>query len=83
MQKCLQLPFHLVYQGYQTGRWSYTYSNDLNGDGNASDLMYIPSSATDINFAAASGMTAAEQQDAFWNYVENNKYLQSHEGKYA
>jgi hypothetical protein len=23
----------LVYQGYQTGRWSYTYSTDLNGDG--------------------------------------------------
>ena len=32
----------LVYQGYQTGRWSYTYSNDLNGDGNSSDLMYVP-----------------------------------------
>ncbi len=73
----------LVYQGYQQGRWSYTYSNDLNGDGNSSDLMYIPSSATDINFAAASGMTAAEQQVAFWNYVEGNKYLQAHEGRYV
>jgi hypothetical protein len=28
-------------------------------------------------------MTAAEQQDAFWNYVQNNKYLKSREGKYA
>lgn len=73
----------LVYQGYQTGRWSYIYSNDLNGDGNSSDLMYIPSSATDINFAAVSGMTATEQQDAFWSYVEGNKYLKSREGKYA
>jgi hypothetical protein len=45
--------------------------------------MYVPSSATDINFAAASGMTAAEQQDAFWAYVQNNKYLKSHEGKYT
>jgi hypothetical protein len=73
----------LVYQGYQQGRWSYTYSNDLNGDGNSSDLMYIPSRADDISFAAASGMTAVEQQVAFWNYVEGNKYLQAHEGKYV
>jgi hypothetical protein len=81
--KMFATTFSLVYQGYQQGRWSYTYSNDLNGDGVSSDLMYVPSSATDINFAAASGMTAAEQQDAFWAYVQNNKYLKSHEGKYT
>ena len=81
--KMFATTFSLVYQGYQQGRWSYTYSNDLNGDGVSSDLMYVPTSATDINFAAASGMTAAEQQDAFWTYVQNNKYLKSHEGGYA
>lgn len=81
--KMFATTFSIVYQGYQQGRWSYTYSNDLNGDGNSSDLMYIPSSATDINFAAASGMTAVEQQDAFWAYVEGNKYLKAHEGDYA
>ncbi|MCX6256104.1 MAG: carboxypeptidase regulatory-like domain-containing protein [Bacteroidia bacterium] len=81
--KMFATTFSLVYQGYQTGRWSYTYSNDLNGDGNSSDLMYIPVSATDIDFAAASGMTAAEQQNAFWAYVQGNKYLSSREGKYA
>jgi len=73
----------LVYQGYQTGRWSYTYSNDLNGDGISSDLMYIPSSASEINFAAYSGMTAAEQQDAFFAYVQRNEYLNTHKGEYA
>jgi hypothetical protein len=73
----------VVYQGYQTGRWSYTYSNDLNGDGMSSDLMYIPKNATDISFAAASGMTAVEEQDAFWTYVNNNKYLSSRKGQYA
>jgi hypothetical protein len=62
----------LVYQGYQTGRWSYTYSNDLNNDGMSSDLMYIPTSETELTFVAASGMTAAEQQTAFWNYVNGN-----------
>lgn len=73
----------LVYQGYQTGRWSYTYYNDLNGDGYSSDLMYIPANATDIAFADYGGMTASEQQNAFWAYVEGNKYLKNREGKYA
>ncbi len=40
--------FSLVYQGYQTGRWSYIYSNDLNGDGISSDLMYIPKTQTEL-----------------------------------
>jgi hypothetical protein len=73
----------LVYQGYQTGRWSYIYSNDLNGDGMSSDLMYVPASATEINFGAAAGMTAQEQQDAFWAYVERNEYLNDHKGQYV
>jgi hypothetical protein len=81
--KMFATTFSLVYQGFQTGRWSYTYSNDANGDGVSSDLMYVPSSATDIIFAAAGAMTAAEQQDAFWSYVQSNKYLKSHEGRYA
>jgi hypothetical protein len=75
--------FSLVYQGYQTGRWSYTYYNDLNGDGISSDLMYIPENATEINFADHNGMTAAEQQNAFWDYVNSNKYLSAHKGEYA
>jgi hypothetical protein len=80
----------LVYQGYQTGRWSYTYSNDLNGDGNSSDLMYIPANENELTFVDAKDsktnailMTAAEQQTAFWNYVNSNDYLKSHKGKYA
>jgi hypothetical protein len=78
----------LVYQGYQTGRWSYTYSNDLNGDGNSSDLMYVPNTAGELTFANyVSGgvvvMTAAEQQTAFWNYVDNHEYLSSKKGTYA
>ncbi|MBG0860810.1 MAG: TonB-dependent receptor, partial [Bacteroidales bacterium] len=73
----------LVYQGYQTGRWSYTYSNDLNGDGISSDLMYIPETPDEINFGDVAGMTAAEQRDAFWEYVGNNEYLSSNLGKYA
>jgi len=75
--------FSLVYQGYQTGRWSYTYSNDLNGDGISSDLMYIPAIATELRFAPYNGMTADEQRVAFWDYVNTNKYLSEHKGQYA
>jgi len=75
--------FSLVYQGYQTGRWSYTYSNDLNGDGISSDLMYIPAIATELRFAPYNGMTADEQRVAFWDYVNTNKYLMEHKGQYA
>ncbi|MCE5347146.1 MAG: carboxypeptidase regulatory-like domain-containing protein [Bacteroidales bacterium] len=73
----------LVYQGFQGGRWSYTYSNDLNGDGNSSDLMYIPKDAGELTFAAYNGMTAAEQQATFWSYVNSNDYLSAHKGEYA
>jgi hypothetical protein len=73
----------LVYQGFQTGRWSYTYSNDLNGDGNSSDLMYIPATANELEFADYKDMTADEQRNAFWNYINNNEYLSSHKGQYA
>jgi hypothetical protein len=73
----------VVYQGYQTGRWSYIYSNDLNGDGNTSDLMYIPKTSSELSFTTYNGMTAQEQADAFWSYLEKNEYLSSHKGTYA
>ena len=75
--------FSLVYQGYQTGRWSYIYSNDLNGDGNSSDLMYIPSTPDGIEFTLYNGMSPEDQRDAFWKYVNNNKYLRDRKGLYA
>ena len=81
--KNLATTFSLVYQGRQTGRWSYTYSNDLNGDGISSDLMYIPSNATELNFTDYNGMTADEQRNAFWNYVNEHEYLSEHLGDYA
>lgn len=90
--KHLATTISLVYQGYQTGyssnnsqsgRWSYTYSNDLNGDGISSDLMYIPSMASELRFTAYNGMTADAQRAAFWDYVNKNEYLSKHKGEYA
>ncbi|KAB2871928.1 MAG: TonB-dependent receptor [Bacteroidales bacterium] len=85
--KMLATTITVSYKGYQTGRWSYTYSNDLNNDGISSDLMYVPKNSSELTFVDyTSGgvtMTAAEQADAFWAYVNSNEYLSSRKGKYA
>ena len=81
--KIFSTTISLVYQGYQTGRWSYTYSNDLNGDGNSSDLMYIPSAQNELKFNDYKNMTAVSEQAAFWDYVQSDKYLRNHKGQYA
>jgi len=78
----------LAYRGYQQGRWSYTYSNDMNNDGISSDLMYIPNSQNEITFVdyTPNGgvvMPATDQAAAFWEYVNNNDYLSSRKGDYA
>jgi len=79
----LATTFSLVYQGFQAGRWTYTYSNDLNGDGVSSDIMYIPGQPDDLKFVAYNNMSAADQAATFWNYVYENDYLYSRMGKYA
>lgn len=81
--KNLATTISIAYQGYQTGRWSYIYSNDLNGDGVTADLMFIPESPRDIQFTTYNGMSPLSQMSAFWEYVNNNKYLREHKGKYV
>jgi hypothetical protein len=78
----------LFYSGYVDGSFSYRYSNDFNMDGVNSDLMYIPKDETEITFVdIMSGTTvkhsAAKQADAFWTYVNQDKYLSKHKGEYA
>ncbi len=69
--------FSLFYSGYSPSGWSYCYSNDLNGDGLAYDLMYIPRDDSEIKFVSD------DDRVAFWNYVEQDDYLKSHKGEYA
>ena len=69
--------FSLFYSGYSPSGWSYCYSNDLNGDGLAYDLMYIPRDDSEIKFVSD------DDRIAFWNYVEQDDYLKSHKGEYA
>lgn len=85
--KIFATTFTVAYRGFQQGRWSYTYSNDLNNDGISSDLMYIPASESELTFvdftSGGETMTAAEQASAFWAYVNSNDYLSERKGEYA
>jgi len=74
------------------GKLSYTYGNDLNGDGQTNDLIYVPNDATELTFAPITTGTAPnvvtlftpeEQQTAYDEYIDNNPYLSTLRGTYA
>ncbi|WP_288286350.1 TonB-dependent receptor [uncultured Prevotella sp.] len=67
----------LFYKAYSAGNLSYTYSNDMNGDGVSLDLMYIPANDNEIQFKSEADRVA------FWRFVEQDDYLSSHKGQYA
>ncbi len=88
--------FSLLYTGSAQGRCNWMYSNDMNKDGYSADLMYIPRNANDIKFVDATYswtdgtgtkhnvlVPAAKAQAAFWQYVNDTKYLRKHKGEYA
>lgn len=71
------LKLGLYFTAYSAGNYSYIYSNDMNGDGISTDLMYIPKTKNEINF------TSQEDADAFWAFLEQDAYLSTHKGEYA
>jgi hypothetical protein len=82
----------VFYQGQAGGSpISYTVNGDLNNDGVSADLMYIPKKASEITFtqynATVNGVvytyTAAQQQAAFEQFINNTPYLKNHRGQYA
>lgn len=74
----------IYYNGSAQGRSSVAYSNDMNGDGASSDLIYIPRNASELTFVDVAGkMTAAEQAAAFMAYVDGDSYLSARKGQYA
>lgn len=84
--KFLATTISLYYNGAAQGRYSYGYNGDLNGDGIAADLLYIPKSANDLNFAPITGstpFTVEQQRAAFDAFVDNDKYLSKRRGMYA
>src|SRR3546814_11932004 len=66
------------YEGRSGRPYSYTFDNDANGDGRfGNDLFYIPAGPDDVVFANA------EEEAAFWAFVEGNSYLNDHRGQVA
>ena len=68
---------NLFYKAYSYTGISYMYTNDMNGDGLSTDLMYIPRDDSEIQFK-----TEADRV-AFWKFVEQDDYLRTHKGQYA
>lgn len=71
---------------------NYIYGNDLNGDGQTNDLIFVPNKATDLTFApitSGSGatlvtlFTPAQQQAAFDKFIEADDYLKTRRGQYS
>jgi len=63
--------FGLFYEGRKGKPYSWIYNNDLNGDGTANDLLYIPvqgSSNVVFRDVNASG-SSVDEETAFWNIV--------------
>ena len=69
--------YSLLYEGFRYGGKSFIYNNDINGDGQPYDLMYIPKSATEIRFVSQ------DDADRYWQFAEQDKYLKKNAGKYA
>jgi hypothetical protein len=67
----------LFYEGLRYSGNSYVYANDINGDGNAYDLMYIPKDKSEIRFIDD------ESAKAYWAFADQDKYLRTHAGQYA
>lgn len=85
--KALASTISLYYEGASQGTFSYLYNGDINNDGNTADLMYIPKDPSEIQFAqfTSGGVTytAQAQSDAFFKYVDQDKYLRKHKGQNA
>ena len=72
----------LFYEGRQGKPYSWTFINDLNGDGiGGNDLMYIPDpNAMNVVFRDLNGNGSADEAAQFWSVVNANPELRRHIG---
>ena len=74
--------YSLIYEGWRGG-YNYTYStsNDVNGDGYNADLIYIP---TDQQVADGEfRFVSDDDAKRFMDFVHADKYLSKNQGKYS
>ncbi|MCU7550370.1 carboxypeptidase regulatory-like domain-containing protein [Chitinophagaceae bacterium LB-8] len=77
----------LFYSGSAQERYSFRYGADINGDGATNDILYIPKNASEIQFVEGFKVgnnvyTTQQQSDAFFAFIDNDKYLKEHKGEY-
>ncbi|MEN3275598.1 MAG: hypothetical protein V7631_1388 [Massilia sp.] len=73
----------VFYEGREGKPYSWTYNNDLNGDGLAgNDLMYIPKGegSGEVAFYGATEAARADTERRFWDVVNSNKALRKAKG---
>ncbi len=64
----------------QGGRFSYTYSGDINNDGSfTNDLIFIPTASQ----LQQQQFVSADQRDAFEAFIQQDEYLNARRGEYA
>ena len=74
----------LFYSAFNQGRYTYTYSGDMNGDGiQGNDLLFVPVNVADLNFEANGAITAAQQAQAFNAFINADPYLRERRGQYV
>jgi len=72
--------FSLFFEYARGGRYSYTYSGDINGDGSGlNDLLYIPTDSELDQMAFTSGA----EREAYRDFIEQDDYLSDNRGSYA
>ena len=72
------------FAGAGGNRYSFIYSGDVNGDGQAgNDLIYIPADASDILLDPMGSVSPAEQWNRLDAFIEQDAYLKKHRGEIA
>ncbi len=74
----------VFYEGRKGKPYSWTFRNDMNGDGVAgNDLMYIPSApgSGEVEFFGANAAAKQATEDKFWQIVGTYKELNDSRGK--
>src|SRR5437879_2005379 len=77
------------FAGAGGNRYSFIYSGDVNGDGQAgNDLIYIPRSQSEIQFdpcpsGCGANVSVAQQWTALNAFISQDGYLSSHRGQIA
>ena len=77
---CYYEGYNLCYVGsYSYSRYSYTMTSNVNGDGGAHSLIYIPTKEElkDMPFVSN------ENRNDFETFINDDKYLSAHRGHYA